>query len=39
MVGGGGGGGGAQGAPRNGTSTCRSLINHINHADLEFVTL
>ena len=25
--------GGAQGAPRNGTSTCRSLINIINHMD------
>ena len=31
------GSGGARGAPRNGTSTCRSLINHINHADLKTI--
>ena len=31
--GGGGGGGGAQGAPRNCTSTCRS----VNHADLRTI--
>ena len=37
MGGGGGGGGGAQGAPRNGTSTCRSLIN-INHTNREDLT-
>ena len=35
-TGGGGGGGGAQGAPRNCTSTYRSLIT-INHEDLRTI--